>query len=83
MWTCAATQAGELTFEEALASEAAGEKLVPEARRCAKLSARFYTRARGLAKKLWQGQAVAVMGMLGPRTLPSKAACLRLWCGAC
>ena len=34
VWTCAATQAGELTFEEALASEAAGEKLVPEARRC-------------------------------------------------
>lgn len=42
VWTCAATQAGELTFEEALASEAADEKHIPEARCCAILTARLH-----------------------------------------
>ncbi|KAK9821961.1 hypothetical protein WJX81_005263 [Elliptochloris bilobata] len=34
VWTCSATQASELTFEEAIASEAAIEKHVPEVPEC-------------------------------------------------
>lgn len=83
MWTCAATQAGELTFEEALASEAAGEKLAPEARCCANLTACLYFRAHSLAEKLWQGQAVAVRACLGHALSLCKAASLRMRCGAC
>ena len=68
VWTCAATQAGELTFEEALASEAAGEKLVPEARCCAfpqLTSSSMISTYNGFIMQMLVCRAET--GMLGPR----------------